>query len=236
MKSGIAILAITLLAPADSTAADIPTVTSRASVEVKMKPDTVFVSLVVSANGVLVSDAETNAKETVKKLTAAVEKDFKKVSLSVFDLKTGAKSVGWRTDGGDPAQRPEVSKRLLLSAPYGSIDPAALVDLALRNGASFRDDSRYVGDPNSSVYYGLKDATEAEKKAEKLAFEKATEQAKSLAALAGKTLGALQGIEKTCGSGESWRPDSDELPVKYKSVSAEDLTVTASVEVEYELK
>jgi uncharacterized protein YggE len=221
------------------------TISVRASSSVSIKPDTIYISLYVPADGMLTEDAVKAANAKSDEIKGALTKVFPKLKdISIVPIKMGEKASRiYRSEDIAQPPRPEVINRLIITAePALDRDLPKIIDTALRAGAVLQvpSSATYAGDLGSVVRYGIADYKRAEAETRSKALNDAREKASELAKAAGKSVGELVSIADE-GASPSFdydytRSAKGKLPTEYLSFSNEPIEVRLFFRVTFELK
>src|SRR5436190_7624951 len=110
----------------------------RCSATISARPDTIYVTLYITGDGMLTEDAVRNATAKSDEIKNALAKTFPKLKqMEIVRVKLGEKSSrGYRPDEAGQPPRPEVINRLTVTMDANSSDDLPkIVDTALRAGA-----------------------------------------------------------------------------------------------------
>jgi len=213
------------------------------SVQETFAPDVAYVTVYVIGEGILSVDAARDASDRLEAVVKAIsELQDQSPEVEVSDVSVGDKqSRVWSSQGQTESPRPQVTKRLLITIPPHAQSAYSIIDAAIRAGAmlELQSRTRFSGDMNSTVVYGLKDDSERTRDLRAKAFEEATQRAKELAELAGKTLGQVVSV-KSCGDAQSSRRvyvsgRSQSFPVEHVGTDSKGIKLSASVSATFEL-
>ena len=204
------------------------------------KADVAYVTLYVRGQGMLMADALKRADEQTKAIRDALKDGVKEVRLfesSPAGLRSFKEDV-WRSDQKS-TPKPEAVVRIRLTLPPTPAVVVAALDLALRNGAEISKptETRFAGQFDTAVQYGLLNFTEAEAEARRAAFLDAEKRARAVAAAAGVTVKGILGVEAASCQGSRFWQDSheDELPTRYVSDSPDDVVVRKTFDIRFSL-
>jgi uncharacterized protein YggE len=223
------------------------TISVTGNAAVHRQPDSVFITLYVIANGILLEDAVKQAVNKTQLIDQTLRDTFADIrEIQIKDMYVGesnASSFG-RFEKAEPP-KPEVIKCLLVSAPPISDLAINIIDTASRMGCSIQNpaDTRY-GYLRGAVFYGLMNYASAEQEA----IEAAIVDAKQNASNAARIVNKRSGFIKQISSVETFRMNAlhDEsnrvnrnmivLPTSYLSVSSATVEVSAKVSVTFALE
>ena len=219
-------------------------VSVKGSAVVSAQPDTIYITLYVSGDGILSEDAAKNAGAKSDEIKNALTKAFPKLKqITAVPLKLGEKgSRMYRSDESAQSPRPEVVNRFTITIDAASAnDVPKIIDTALRAGAVLQllSSSQYAGDLGSVVRYGVADAKKLENDARSKALSDAKEKASELAKLSGRIVGEIISIgdePSTVYDYDGVRASRGKLPTKYVSFSNEPIEITSNLRVTFELK
>lgn len=228
-----------------SYAADCPhTISITGKAEEKVKPDTAYVTVYATAEGILMVDAVKKADNLVEEIKAAVRKEDTVVkSISVTDVSMGEETKEyWRSDQKQEAPHPQVVRRIRLTCKPIPGGIYQVIDNAIRAGALMQIPSRtsYSDDMRSVVIYGLEQYEEAVDRVRKAAIGNAKAEAEKLAILADKKVGDIVSIGVSGPS--NWDMPMRvmgmpaQFPAKYIGANPNEITISCSVSVTFELK
>ncbi len=212
--------------------------------EIKAPPDVAYVTVYVKAEGAAMVDAAKEADQKVEEVKTALKKRKEVRSIEICDVTIGeaaAQAYSPYQQKEEPPH-PEIVRQVRLATAPEPAKVYELIDAALAAGAVMQVPSsiRYSGDTRSVVVYGLLRAEPMKAKAREEAMAAARNEARSLAALAGKHVGSVIKI----GDQETYRPISTvrimgrepDLPTRYFSLNAKEVTVDSALSVMFELK
>lgn len=213
------------------------------SAQESFAPDIAYVTVFVTGEGILSVDAARDASDQVEAVVKAIkELDDQPPDVETSDVSVGDKqSVVWSSQNQTDSPRPQVTKRIRITIPPDAELAYPIIDAAIRAGAVLNLKSRpgYLGEVKSTVVYGLKDNPERTNALRTKAFEEATQRAKELADLAGKSLGSVISLN-SCGAVSSSRRiytsgRSQTFPVEHVGVDSKGIGLSASVSATFEL-
>jgi len=220
---------------------DVAKVSASGKAEKAVKADTAWIIVYLSADGILMADAEKAYQEKFAKLESTLKTQYKDIkSIEQKTVAMGQKRSNYSSDQNKLPQ-PEIRKQLIITLPPDSKLAADVIDTAIRNGAVLTADNQsyYSGQLNSVVIYGLKETADIEKEVQKMAFDDCKKNAGEIAALAGGSPGKVltvsaigtPGVQQIYVSGISMP-----VPVKYFAIEPDKVKVTSSVNATFELK
>ncbi|MHB9139427.1 MAG: SIMPL domain-containing protein [Victivallaceae bacterium] len=221
---------------------DVAKVSASGKAEKAVKADTAWIILYLSADGILMTDAEKAYQEKFAKLESALKtqyKDIQSIEQKAFSI--GQKRITYYGPDQNKQPQPEVRKQIIIALPADTKLASDIIDTAIRNGAALTADNQsyYSGQLNSVVIYGLKEAADIEKEVQKMAFDDCKKNAAEIAALAGGTTGKVLMLSV---AGAPQMPQmyvsgiNMPLPIKYFAVEPDKIKVTSSVNATFELK
>jgi uncharacterized protein YggE len=220
---------------------DVSKVATSGKAEKTVKADTALIILYISADGILMADAEKAYQEKFSKLEGILKAQFKDIqSIEQKTLAIGQKRVSYNPDQNKQPQ-PEIRKQLSIVIPPDSKLAFEIIDTAIRNGAALTTDpNNYysTGQLNSTVIYGLKDCVEIEKELLKMALDDCKKNAGAISQqIPGSSLGNIANISVggafgampqniIAGSGAT-------PPFKYYSIEPDKIKITVTVNGSY---
>lgn len=220
------------------------TITVAGKAEERVTPDVAYVTLYAQADGILMVDAVKKADKLIDEITVAIKTQTNVVrDLSIADIALGEKKRQyWGPDQQEEAPRPQVARRIRVLCKPVAEEIYEVIDQAIRAGALMQIPSTtsYSDDIRSVVIYGLEHSAEVVERVKESAMNDARMEAKKLANLAGKTVGNLV----TMGCSEALHYSFParvmgrqvDYPTEYISMNAEELTISHTVSVTFELK
>ena len=242
-KSVVSMLVIVLCYGAIAAFAgdDVAKVSASGKAEKSVKADTAWIIIYLSADGILMTDAEKAYQEKFAKLESVLKEKFKDIqSIEQKTIAIGQKRSNYVPDQNKP--QPEIRKQIIVVLPPDTKLASDIIDTAIRNGAMLTADNQsyYSGQLNSVVIYGLKESTEAEKEVQKLAFADFKKNAETIAALiAYSHLGNVSTISvsgTTTGGQQIYIPGMNmPLPFKYYALEPDKIKVSAAVSGTFEI-
>lgn len=220
---------------------DVAKVSASGKAEKEVKADGAWIILYLSADGVLMTDAEKAYQDKFAKLESLLKDKFK--DIQSIEQKTVAVAQK-RSYYGPPDQnkpQPEICKQIIIALPPDTKLASDIIDTAIRNGATLaaNNQSYYSGQLNSVVIYGLKEAADIEKEVQKMAFADCKKNAGEIAALADGKTGNVLTLSVGTPSGAQQIYVSEfkmPLPVKYSALEPDKIKVISSVNATFELK
>jgi len=219
------------------------TVSVVGTAELKVKPDTAYVTLYARADGILMVDAVKKADKLVDEIVTAINTESNIVKgIAVVDVALGEKkSEVWRSDQKEEAPRPEVVRRIRITCQPDPAGIYAAVDQGLRAGALMQIPSHttYSDDIRSVVVYGLEQSSDVLERVRKSAMDHAKAEADQSAALAGKKAGGVVTIG--CSGATPWNFPrrvmgmQTDFPTEHIGTNPEEITISQTLSVTYEL-
>jgi uncharacterized protein YggE len=212
--------------------------------EIKQKPDVAYVTVYIKGEGATMVDAAKEADQKVEEIKTAVQKKHKEIqSIEVSDVTVGeAQRQVWTPDQKEEPPHPEITRRIRFATAPDPAKAYELIDTAVGAGALMQIASsvHYSDDTRSIVVYALLNPASLEAKARKDAMAGARQEADSLAALVGKKIGGVlkighQDADFFSHAVRIMGRDPD-LPTRYFSLNAKEVTVTCALSVTFELK
>lgn len=217
------------------------TITARGMATTNVTPDTVFITLFVSDQGMVAEQAVAKVDEKAGVIKAALLKAYPQISaITVSDVKLGEKSSRvFRSEEANEPPRPEAVKRLLITLNFGDTNLSKIVDTALMSGATLQVASpTYSGDLGTVIQYGLVSAGRIEAEVTASALADAQRRAGELAKAVGKSLGLLVSVSEDAVMNYAVYPRGSQarLPTKYVAGSPDDVEISRAVQVTYQWK
>ena len=201
--------------------------------EKEVKADTARVIIYLSADGILMVDAEKTFLEKYAKLENALKEKYKDLEIEQKVISIGQKRSNNYNPDSQTKPQPEIRKQLTITIPADGRLASEIIDAAIRNGATLTADPQvyYGGQVNSAVIYGLKDSAKIEKEIKDLALANMKKNAGELAAIAGKKLGKMTSISI---SGMPMQPvyypnNSPNVNLKYTAIEPDKVKVSTVI-------
>lgn len=209
--------------------------------EREVKPDVALVLLYLSTDGVLMVDAEKDFREKFTKLEKVLKEGCKEIkSIDTRIVSLGQKFTGWNPQCTNKAQ-PEIRKQIIVTIPPDPKIATAIIDIAIRNDATLspQSNANYGGQLNSVIIYGVNDYAKIEKEVQVEAIAEMKKNADSIADMIGRKIKKMTEIsnchqvnfQHVYINGINFN-----LPLKYYSVDADKVKVSASFNGKFELK
>lgn len=216
---------------------DIPSVSATGKADKEVKADAALVVLFLNADGILMVDAEKGYQEKYSKLEAALKETYKDIKIEQKTVSIGQKQNRNYSPDSQAKPQPEIRKQIILTLLPDAKIVSEIIDTAMRNGAMLSSDGQfsYSGQPNSVVYYVLKEQAQIEKSVQETAFADFKKNAEDLAALAGKKTGKLLMISVNTPFQQPYGISAI-IPFKYYAVEPDRIKVSASIYGSFELK
>ena len=222
------------------------TISVSGSAGIKVKPDVAYITLYAQADGILMTDAVEKEDKLINEITSAIKTQTKTGiirDIAVTDLGQGEERQQYYSSSQrDMAPRPQVTRRIRVSCKPVPESLYKIIDDGIRAGAVMQipSNTSYSNDIRSAVIYGLEHSTEAIEQARAAAMKNAKDEAKKLADLAGKTVGNVVSI----GMSRSTQYNMNmivmgrraDFPTEYVDTNPEEITISESVMVTFELK
>ena len=216
---------------------DAPSVSATGKADKELKADAALVILSLSADGILMVDAEKGYQEKYSKLESALRETYKDIKIEQKTVAIGQKQNRNYSPDNQAKPQPEIRKQIILTLPPDPKIVSETIDTAMRNGAMLSSEGQpyYSGQVNSVVYYVLKDYAQAEKSVQEMAFADFRKNAEELAATAGKKTGKLLGISINAPFQQPYGISAI-IPFKYYAVEPDKIKVSTSVYGSLEIK
>jgi uncharacterized protein YggE len=217
---------------------DVPSVSATGKADKEVKADATLVVVFLNADGILMVDAEKNIQEKYSKLEAALKETYKEIKIDQKTAAIGQKQNRNYSPDSQAKPQPEIRKQIILTLPPDAKLVSEIIDTAMRNGAMLSSDGQfsYSGQPNSVVFYVLKEYAQVEKSVQEMAFADFKKNAEDLASLAGKKTGKILMISVTSAFQQQPYGISSIVPFKYYAVEPDRIKVSVSVHGSFELK
>ena len=201
--------------------------------EKEIKADIAKVIIYLSADGILMVDAEKTFQEKYAKLENALKEKYKDLEIEQKVIGIGQKRSNNYNPDNQAKPQPEIRKQLTITIPADAKIASEIIDIAIRNGATLSAESQvyYSGQVNSAVLYGLKDYAKAEKEVKDMALADMKKNAEELAAIAGKKLGKMTSIS-ICGAPmqQVYYPNSTpNTNLKYTAIEQDKVKVAVTI-------
>jgi uncharacterized protein YggE len=211
----------------------------RCSATISAQPDTVYVVLYITGDGMLTEDAVRNVTAKSDEIRNMLTKAFPELKqMEIVRVKLGEKSSRvYRSDDAVQPPRPEVINRLTITMDANSSDDLPkIVDTALRAGATFQvsQHAQFAGDLSSVVGYGVADPKKLQNDLWSKALKEAEDKASELAKIAGGTVGDLISVAEEPGSIYEYgfvRTARGRLPTRYFSFANEPIDIGTTLRV-----
>lgn len=220
------------------------TVSVTGKAALKAKPDVAYITLYAQADGILMVDAVKKTDTLVAEIITALKSDTNAVKdISVVDVALGEKkNEYWRSDQKEESPRPQVVRRIRIRCKPDPVGIYEVIDKGIRAGALMQIPStvRYSEDIRSVVVYGLEQSAEILDRVRKQAMADARSEADKSATLAGKTVGDVVTIG--CSGSSHWGMPmrvmgmQADFPTEHIGTNPEEITISHTVAVTYELK
>jgi uncharacterized protein YggE len=204
--------------------------------------DVGFVDLYVRTDGMLLEDAVLESTRKCERIVEAIKAAAPNVrKIEVTDVQIGETKPSWRETNESP--KPEVVKNVLVVISPAPDAAVRIVDVASRLGATLQNplSNSPFGDPLGVIVYGLLSCGSVEEEVMKKAVDNASENASRMAKLMEKSLGRILNVSKVewfSGSVKSVfeKNVNCKFQTDYLSVTPENVVVTASLTVDFELR
>ncbi|MHB9139428.1 MAG: SIMPL domain-containing protein, partial [Victivallaceae bacterium] len=142
--------------------------------EKEFKADTAWIIVYLSADGILMADAEKSYQGKFAKLENLLKTQFKDIrAIEQKTVSIGQKRNNYYAPDQNKQPQPEIRKQIIITLPPDVKLVSEIIDAAIRNGAALTADNQteFSGQLNSAAIYGLKESADAEKEVQKMAFE-----------------------------------------------------------------
>jgi uncharacterized protein YggE len=208
------------------------------------KPDIAYITLFLTADGVLLEDAVRESATKVERVRSALQTTYREIrDVHIQDVHLGeAKlAMGFQRDKANPP-RPEVVKSVLITIPADPLLAVKIVDTAVRLGCTMSASTGAFGPPQPSVIlYGLSEPADAEQEAVTRAINEAKEKASRIARMMERRIGTVQSISamenliSIALPGEIKRVRDTFRLTKYLSFSSDRVEVPGRISLTFEL-
>ena len=201
--------------------------------EKEANADTARVIIYLSADGILMVDAEKTFLEKYAKLENALKEKYKDLAIEQKVISIGQKRSNNYNPDNQVKPQPEIRKQLTITIPADGKLASEIIDAAIRNGATLSAEPQvyYGGQVSSAVIYGLKDSAKIEKEVKDLALADMKKNAGELAVIAGKKLGKMTSISISGAPGQPvYYPNSSpNVNLKYTAIEPDKVKVSTVV-------
>jgi uncharacterized protein YggE len=220
-----------------------PVISVTGEAVVTRKADLAYVTLFITADGILLEDA---VKESTRKVEQALQtlrdtyRDIRDIQIKDMSVGESKPALGFARDKTYPP-RPEVVKGVLVTILPDPELAVKIVDTASRIGCTLGGPTAVLGGqhPQHAILYGIAEPAEAQQEATARAIAEAKEKASRLARMVEKRIGSIRSV----GSTELMMPEdmmmSRKNPIllraRYLSSSPDAVEISAKVHVTFEL-
>jgi len=212
---------------------DLSKIAASGKAEKEVKADIAKVVIYLSADGILMVDAEKTFQEKYDKLEAAIKEKCKDSEIEQKVIAIGQKRSNNYSPDNPPKPQPEIRKQIIVTIPADPKIASEIIDAAIRNGATLTAEPQvyYSGQTNSAVFYGMKDYDKIEKEVKNMAFVDLKKNAEDLAAIADKKIGKLTSLSIVASPMQQYYPANlnQNTNLKYSAFEPDKIKVSVSV-------